>query len=406
MTEIALELQRRGNQIVFIGVPDIRPKLKDFDFEVLLIGEAEFPVGYVSTSMTMLGELHGHQALRFSSDHIAENGRAYLRDGPEIVRAANLDLLVIEQTVVSMRTVAEAQNIPYITVCVSLISNPDPLVPPVFSHRIPSAAPISKLQTYVEHRIEKFLTHNIFTDVHQKRKEWNLPPIRDPATSHSPYATIVQLPKSIDFPRKHLPSTFHYIGRFSDPSGTEPLSRNVSFPFEKLDGRPIIYASLGTIVNETQGLSSKIVQSCKGVNAQLVLSFGNPQSFVEDEIGDAIVVPFAPQEKLVSMSSLVITHGGNNTVTMALSYGVPMVVIPVGNDQPGVAARVVAAGLGVCVNAKKMNVGSFRSSLKEVLVGSKYREQAAKVRREIEEAGGVQKTADIAEMVAKTGQAV
>ncbi|KAI0560453.1 glycosyl transferase family 1 [Gracilaria domingensis] len=402
MSEIALELQRRGHQIVFIGIPDIRPKLKHFEFELLHIGETDFPPGYAATSMKMLGELKGHAALRFVSEHIAENGRVFLQDAPELVRAANLDLLVIEQTIVSMMTIAEFLNIPYVTVCVSLISNPDPFVPPAFSHHTPHHPSLSKLQTFAEHRIEKLLNQTIFSDIHQTRKDWNLPPIRNPATYHSPYATIVQFPKSIDFKRKHLPTNYHYVGRFSDPSGTEPLCRNVPFPFHKLDGRPIIYASLGTILNEMQGLYRKVIESTKGLNAQLVVSLGNPQASVDEDVGDAIVVPFAPQEKLVSMSSIIITHGGNNTVTMAMSYGVPMVVIPIANDQPGVAARVAVGGLGVSIHPKRVNVDVLRSSIKDVLVDSRYREQAEKVRMEVEEAGGVRKAADIAEIVART----
>jgi UDP:flavonoid glycosyltransferase YjiC (YdhE family) len=57
-----------------------------------------------------------------------------------------------------------------------------------------------------------------------------------------------------------------------------------------------------------------------------------------------IVVPFAPQLELLAKASLTITHAGMNTALETLAYAVPAVAIPVGNDQPGVAARLKWSG--------------------------------------------------------------
>ena len=54
--------------------------------------------------------------------------------------------------------------------------------------------------------------------------------------------------------------------------------------------------------------------------------------------GDPIVVSYAPQLEVVKRAALVITHAGLNTVLESLAEGVPLVAIPLGNDQPGVAA--------------------------------------------------------------------
>jgi len=80
---------------------------------------------------------------------------------------------------------------------------------------------------------------------------------------YSPLAQICQLPAEFDFPRKELPQWFHYIGPLKDPSGLEPVSfSSLSFPFEKLTGQRLIYASLGTLHTSQMGNFSNY---CRGL---------------------------------------------------------------------------------------------------------------------------------------------
>jgi zeaxanthin glucosyltransferase len=77
----------------------------------------------------------------------------------------------------------------------------------------------------------------------------------NPAVTLSKLAVITQTPKEFDFPISHLPPQFHYADPFHDNEGREP----VPFPWEKLTGKPLIYASMGTLVNG-QDMDS----SCRG----------------------------------------------------------------------------------------------------------------------------------------------
>lgn len=66
--------------------------------------------------------------------------------------------------------------------------------------------------------------------------------------------------------------------------------------------------------------------------------------------GESIVVEFAPQLELLKCAALCITHAGLNTALECLSNGLPMVAIPITNDQPGVAARSEWMGTGEMVS--------------------------------------------------------
>ena len=79
--------------------------------------------------------------------------------------------------------------------------------------------------------------------------------------------------------------------------------------------------------------------------------------------------------------------------------------IPLGNDQPGVAARVAARGAGVVVPRRKLNAKRLRSALRAVLEDKEYRCGALKVRASMLHVDGLERAADIVEDALKIGQA-
>ena len=105
---------------------------------------------------------------------------------------------------------------------------------------------------------------------------------------------------------------------------------------------------MGTLQNGVVDIFEKIAQACVNLKVQLVISLGGSNSFssLPKLSGDPLVVNYAPQLELLEKASLTITHGGMNTTLESLTYGVPIVAIPITNDQPGVATRIVYTGSG------------------------------------------------------------
>jgi zeaxanthin glucosyltransferase len=95
-----------------------------------------------------------------------------------------------------------------------------------------------------------------------------------------------------------------------------------------------------------------------------------------------------------------ITHGGMNTALECLTQGVPMVAIPITNDQPGVAARIAWSGAGICLPLKKLTTAKLRSAIESILEQPSYRDNARRLQKSIEQSGGVKLAADIVEKVA------
>lgn len=151
-----------------------------------------------------------------------------------------------------------------------------------------------------------------------------------------------------------------------------------------------------------------IAEACHGLDVQLVIALGGgctPES-LPDLPGSPLVVGLAPQLDLLQRSTLTITHAGMNTTLESLSNGVPMVAIPIANDQPGVAARIAWTGTGEVVPLKRLSVSRLRRAIKQVLTEDSYKKNALSLQASIQRAGGARKAADIVEQVIATGKSV
>ncbi|MCV5706991.1 UDP-glucosyltransferase, partial [Escherichia coli] len=66
------------------------------------------------------------------------------------------------------------------------------------------------------------------------------------------------------------------------------------------------------------------------------------------------VYNYVPQLEVLKQANLFITHGGMNSSSESLYFGVPMIVIPVMGDQPIVAQRIEDLKAGIQLNLKKL----------------------------------------------------
>lgn len=409
MCVLGRELQRRGHRVTLFHIPDVQTKVQKSGLNFFLIGEAEFPLGSLELMYRKLGEISGLPASRFTIAWLEKETAMLIREAPTALSQAGIEALLIDQVTPVGGTIADFVNIPFVTVCNALLINREDGVPPYNTHWVDNATWWSRLRNRAGNFLLERLSQPIWDLVVDQRRQWNLPPYTKREDAAGKLAHICQLPAEFDFPRVQLPQCFHYTGPLQDPSGLEPVSfSSVSFPFEKLTHRPLIYAALGTLQNRKQEIFQTIAEACVGLDVQLVISLGQPETkeAIPSLPGSPLVVPYAPQQQLISRSILTITHAGMNAVLGALSSGVPLVAIPITNEQPGIAARIARTGAGEFVPLSRLSVPRLRETIKRVLTQDSYKKNAVRLQEAIRTAGGVNRAVDIIEQVISTGKPV
>lgn len=156
---------------------------------------------------------------------------------------------------------------------------------------------------------------------------------------------------------------------------------------------------MGTLQNQIRRVFEMIAEACRELPVQLVISLGGSDD--ADEYahlpGNPITVGYAPQLELLQKASLCITHAGLNTALESIAHGVPMLAIPITNDQPGVAARIQHHGLGLTIRLEKMTVPKLRTTLQMLLQDARFADNAKTFQEAIASVDGVSTAATIIE---------
>jgi MGT family glycosyltransferase len=195
---------------------------------------------------------------------------------------------------------------------------------------------------------------------------------------------------------------FQFVG----PS-IKPRPNSVDFPFDALTKKPVIYISLGTIVNTNTAFYQQCFSAFADFAGQVVLSVGKQTAIeaLSTIPSNFIVRNFVPQLDVLQRADLFITHGGLNSVQEGLYYGLPLVVVPQQLEQAFVADQVVKHGAGVALS-KDVTASELHSAADRILNNASYRAAAHRLRDSFINAGGYQRAADIIAAFAKQSSKV
>lgn len=390
------ELQARGHQVTALQIPDLELKVRSEGLNFRPIGESLYQPGSLATMFQQLAQLNEIEALQYSVEFCRHIADIICQDAPAAIEAAGIEALIVDQLEPVGETIAESLHLPFVCVSCGQAIHRRPDVPPFFTPWSYQNTGWAKLRNQVAYVILDRSCQPILQVINRYRQQWKLPPYRHIYASNAHLAHISQQPAAFEFPCANLPPHLHYVGPLRNSA-----PQTVSFPFERLTGQPLIYASLGSVQNTKQKLFHCIAEACLGLNVQLVITHGGGMSAeaARSLPGSPLVVEYAPQLEVLAKASLTITHGGLNTVMDSLSQGVPLVAIPITFEQPGNSARIRSTGTGEVIPVSRLNVAKLRTAIQRVLSEEKYRQNAQRIQRSIAEAGGVQRAADIIEQV-------
>lgn len=164
-----------------------------------------------------------------------------------------------------------------------------------------------------------------------------------------------------------------------------PESNKFEVP-EKLKNLPgkLIFLSMGSLASGDVPLMKRLVAILAKSPHKFIVSRGpNWQQYelAPNMWGEK----FVPQLEILQQIDLIITHGGNNTITECFYYGVPgFVICPIFSDQYDNAQRVEEQGLGKRVDPFHCSESELLEVVEKVLADESIRPKMLKIKERMQ----------------------
>ena len=405
MIPLGCELKRRGHNVTFLSNPEAQISIQtaDFNFSEVYSPIDRDKVFSRQSRSAILEKIDRLKDIQYTLQEFSLIAETRLKKAPLIIKEQEIDALLVDASVFEGGTIADYLNLPYVTVFCVLPFYQDPNIPPIMTTWRYNPAWWMKLRNHMAYSLFNHVASPVWQVISHYRSLWNLPTYTHTNDIFSQLAMITRHIPEFEFSRQ-LPSHFHFTGSFHTFIKRPP----VAFPWEKLNDKPLIYASMGTLQNRRNYIFQTIAAACADLDAQLVISLGgglNPEA-LPNLPGNPLVVRYAPQLELLQKASLNITHAGLNTALESLSYGVPMIAIPITDDQPGVAARIAWTGVGELLPLSRLSVNNLQEAIKRVLKSPSYKQNAVRLQQAIRRTEGVNLAVNIIEQAILTKQPV
>ena len=400
---LAQHLKDRGHEVTFFEKPKIENRVRQAGLDFFPIGTGRSSFKEEKTERNSTNLRSQLATLQFNLKRITSDLQIYLQETPSALRETRVDALLVNEIALTGPTVAEIAHLPYFIISTS--------VPHHFGWN-----DLSLLSGYRYSASWFSLVEAAFLEVSALRvrgpirraldgyrRQLGLGSVRQVRRSFPALAHITQLPQCLDLPRSGLPADFHYTGPFANQAA-RPY---VKFPWDRLDGRPIIYASLGTTRNVQAFVFRLIAEACQELDVQLVISLGGrfETEMLPHLPGNPLVTKYAPQLELLRLATMVITHGGPNTVFEALMEGKPIVAIPLAHDQPAVASRLTRLGIAEVLPVMRLSAKRIRTAVTRVLNDPGYHEAAVKMQAKLHSLHGLDRAVEVIEEALETHNA-
>ena len=316
--KIAKGLKSNGHRVGYVGLPDFEEHVRNQGFEFIPLFEKLCPKGFLLET-AVRNNIENIEAILLRVSRTGQPLDRYLwQELDQIFRQVEPDLLIVDLFLPDFALIAARLGLPLV------------------------------------------LLNTQFFNPWAERKAAYQPLVEWPE--------LILSPQEFDFPGTERKKNCRYV-----ESSIDLKRRDVPFPWERLDAqRPLVYCSFGSQSHIFQG-SRKFFQTVIEAIAarrdwQLVLTTGShlkPEDF-HSVPPNAVLVSAAPQLDILRKASIMMTHGGFNSVKEAIFFGVPMILFPTIRDHPPVAARVVYHGLGVRGELQKVSVEQVHSLINRI----------------------------------------
>jgi MGT family glycosyltransferase len=294
----------------------------------------------------------------------------------QLLREHGPDVLVIDPMAYQGAIAAHLEGLPWVGWSTSL----NPVMPPELD-----SALVRDIAALAEARQALFRRHGM-----------------DPAFRISdvlsPYGTAVFTTEALVGP---APPGVHLVGPSLPlrPRGEAALDLGFA------DGRPLVYASLGSQAYHQPAWFARLFEAAAGLPVAVLAAMGELAGELHAGAPSNVkCVEFAPQLEVLTRARALVTHGGANSVMEALSFGVPLLMSPICNDQPHNLMLVERRGAGARLNLGTASVAQIRAALAAAIEPGPMRAAAAALAQSYGQRSGAHGAAALVLACARTSR--
>lgn len=242
------------------------------------------------------------------------------------------------------------------------------------------------------HFVRKLITRNSSHGVKIKYGE-----MISEINNNIPSLNIVFTSRQFQLYESEFDDRFQFVG----PSIAARTS-DANIPYQEMK-KHIIYVSMGTVLGKNKDIYQTCIKAFADEEVTVIMSLGK---YIKKESLGCIpnnfyVYTSVPQLEVLQKSSLFITHGGMNSVNESIYYSVPMLVAPIGGDQPTIADRVEELGLGKRIEGNKITSDKLKKISFELMNMEQYRDNLRLHSDYMKKSGGINKAVELIENVIK-----
>ncbi|WP_141592131.1 glycosyltransferase [Myxococcus sp. AB056] len=416
--KLARALQKRGHRIVFCGIRDTEALIRaeGFDFECLF--EHLFPLGFQDEVKERVSQWKGLKRVRYLLQVLRKQNQMYesVLQGEldAIITRTRPDLGLTDVLLPEPFLVLRGHQVPTLVLNTSIPMRWELMTPPPTSNVIPDG----QLSGIIRGALDwgRILFASKMEDWrswvglepadlryrHALARKYGYPPEHLDfagrlSGEHDPM--LVLCPREfVEFSGVRLSIDVHYTGPCIDLERKEP-----DFPWERLSPeRPLVLCSLGTMAmppEQARRFHEAVTEAARRRPAwQFVVATNEWRETLPGPVPNNLVsVTRVPQLQMLRRASAMVTHGGFNSVKECIYFGVPMVVLPVQYDQPGIAARVVHHGLGQRADLRSLTPDTLVPLLDAVVEQPSYRHELERMKARFQAAEEEQALVDAIE---------
>jgi MGT family glycosyltransferase len=297
--------------------------------------------------------------------------RDFAHDVTEEIERWKPDVVVADAFLGGVMAAAEAAGLPLAAVAPNVNMLRADGVPALGGGFRPPKGPLGRLRDAAMHKLNDRLLD--IGPLNAARAELGLPPV----------ASMDAMVRRADRVILLTSAAFDFTPTIPDPQvvyGGVPEPRQPTLTWSPPwldDGRQAVLVALGSTYQRQEELLQRVIDALALIDCHALVTLGPGLAGLSpDRVPDNVhVVDSAPHGAVFPHVGLCISHGGHGTVVRSLAAGVPLLVVPMGRDQPDNSVRVVAAGAGIRL-PKRAKVETLREAISVALLDRELHEAA------------------------------